>query len=109
MAKARVAHAIDFEGSSIRLFPGLSWLTLQKRRHLKPLLLLLQKEEISYRWGFPFALLAFRNGLTAVLHAYEELPSFCTSLNIAAPDIAEWKLEDPCPGMAASWRKETSQ
>lgn len=52
MVKARHQRTTDFEGSFLQLYPDLSWLTLQKRCHLKPLLSLLRDRDIPYRWGF---------------------------------------------------------
>lgn len=76
MSKAKAQCTIDYAGSPLQLYPDLLWVTLQKRRHVKPLLLLLTDNGISYRWGFPFALLASKNGCTAVLHTFDDLPSF---------------------------------
>lgn len=63
MAKARAQHIIEYEGSTIQLYPDLPWLTLQKRRYLKPLLQLLKDDNFSYRWGFPFALFSLHKWL----------------------------------------------
>lgn len=50
-----------------------------------------RKGDISNRcvyWGFPFALLACKNGRTVSLHTYDEQPSFCNALKIPVPEIA---------------------
>lgn len=44
-----------------------------------------------------FALLAFKNDLTAVLHTFEDLPSFCTKLDIPSLDITNRDPENPAP------------
>lgn len=48
MAKARTQQKTVYAGHQIQ-FPDLSWITLQKRRHLKPLLALLREQDIIYR------------------------------------------------------------
>lgn len=105
MAKARTHRYVDFEGSQIQLYPDLSWITLQKRRCLKPLLNVLKENELPYRWGFPFALLVVRNGRTTALRSYEDLPSFCSALNITTPVMADWEIEAPPPAPPAEWHK----
>lgn len=55
MAKAKAQCTIDFAGASIQLYPDLSWPTLQKLRHIRPLLALLKEHGFAYIWGFPFA------------------------------------------------------
>lgn len=98
MAKARAQCAITYAGASIQLYSELSWIILQKRRHLKPLLL--KDQGISYRWGFQFALLASRNGHTATLCTFQDLPSFCTKLDIPLVDF----LENPSLASPPEWQ-----
>lgn len=109
MAKARTQRHVDFEGSQLQLYPDLSWLTLQKRRCLKPLLTVLKDNDLSYRWGFPFALLVTRNGRSHVLRSYEDLPTFCSSLNIPVPDMADWEIEVPPPAPPDDWQRVTGR
>lgn len=66
MAKARSQCNIIYAGASIQLYPDFSLDTLQK---------------ISYRWGFPFALLATKNIRSATLRTFEGLYTFCTKLD----------------------------
>lgn len=89
MNKARSQREIIYAGSSIQLFPDLSWVTLQKRRHLKPLLQLLKDQGISYRWGFPCALMTFKNGRTTTLHSYEDLSAFCAKLDLSSENVPD--------------------
>lgn len=44
------------QGSAIQIFSDISPYTIQKRRSLKPLLAFFTKNNIKYRWAFPFAL-----------------------------------------------------
>lgn len=105
MAKARTLRHVDFEGSQIQLYPDLSWLTLQKRRCLKPLLAVLKEHELPYRWGFPFALLVAKNGRTVTLRSYEDLPSFCATLHVPVPDMADWEVGTPPLAPPPEWQK----
>lgn len=87
MAKTKAQRYIC-RGIYIHIYPDLSWTTLQKRRPLKPPLLILKDQGIPYRWGFPFALSATKNGCTATLCAFEDLASFSLLLRGEA-----WKEE----------------
>lgn len=42
------------EASELKCFPDLSSITLQKKKGLKLLTVVLQQEKIPYRWGYPF-------------------------------------------------------
>lgn len=73
MRNARVIKLILVDGAPVKLFPDLSWITLRKRKLLQPLLNLLQDNNITYRWGFPFSLTATHNGKTATLRVPEDI------------------------------------
>lgn len=90
MSKARSGHDIMYAGATIQLYPDLSWLTLQKRRHLKPNLSLLRERGITYRWGFPFPLSASKNVWSATLCTFEDLATFCSELDIPLLDLTDW-------------------
>lgn len=92
MQAARSKREIKFEESTIQLFPDLAWITLQRRRHLKPLVTLLREHNIAYRWGFPFSLTASREGKSTSLRSYADLSSFCAALGLEAPIMSDWDL-----------------
>lgn len=92
MAAARTRREITFADSSIQLFPDLAWVTLQRRRYLKPLVTLLRSRNIPCRWGFPFSLTATLNGQSAVLRCHADLPAFCSHLEIDHPPLPDWEL-----------------
>lgn len=50
MRKAHSTRKVVFEDTQVQLYPDLSWITLQKRRLLQPLLHALQEEDIIYNW-----------------------------------------------------------
>lgn len=92
MAAARSKKEIVFEGSTIQLFPDLAWITLQRRRHLKPLISLLRSQNVTYRWGFPFSLTAMHDGKSAVLRTHADLPAFCSTLGVDPPHLPDWDM-----------------
>lgn len=55
MAEAREKRSLNFQGHTHQIFADLSPLTITKCRALKPLLQVLQQQQISYQWGFPFS------------------------------------------------------
>lgn len=94
MRKARNMSTVDFDGALIQLFLDLSWITLQQRRSLQPLLTLLRDHDLRYHWGFPFSLTAKKDGWSTTLRYPEDLQSFCRDLNIPVPPTPGW---DPLP------------
>lgn len=56
MRKARNIKELSLHGHKIQIFADLSLYTVQRRRSLKPLLLLLQERDIPYRRSFPLRL-----------------------------------------------------
>lgn len=74
MRKARVTGDLTIEGSKIGLFPDLSRRTLRLRASLRPLLSILQAQNIVYRWGFPFALHVRHQDTTLTFRSPANLP-----------------------------------
>lgn len=67
MQKARESASLDFDGATLSFFPDLAREILEHRRALRPLTEKLHAASINYRWGFPAALIANRDGKTAIL------------------------------------------
>lgn len=103
--KACTIKKVVFENTQIQLYPDLSWITLQKRRLLQPLLISLQENNIVYRWGFPFSLTARRQGKSAVLRFPEDLDNFCDTMEIPVPRLQEWDLVDTPTPPPSVWQK----
>ncbi|KAM4034741.1 LOW QUALITY PROTEIN: uncharacterized protein ACNLHF_021427 [Anomaloglossus baeobatrachus] len=55
MLKARPPKQVIYRGIKIQLFHDLSWIMLQQRKALRPLLSSLKANNIFYRWGFRLA------------------------------------------------------
>lgn len=47
---------LSFQGHQIQIFADLSTYTVKKRRSLKPLLQVLAKKEVTYRWSISLEL-----------------------------------------------------
>ncbi|OCT96503.1 hypothetical protein XELAEV_18008708mg [Xenopus laevis] len=89
--KARNVDGIMFEDSTVHLHQDLAVSTKTQRRLLKPITTTLRDHNISYKWGFPFALVAQKGGKTFALRYPVETPQFCQQLDIPIPDLTEWQ------------------
>ena len=107
MRKARETPSLDFDGATLSFFPDLAKETLDRRRALRPLTEKLREASITYRWGFPAALIATRNGKTAVLRFPEDLEKFCADVDVPPPELPGWQDVIPAlPGSAdPQWQK----
>lgn len=84
---ARGKDTLSFQGCRLQLFADLSPLTVAKRRALKPLLQVLQRNQIIYRWGFPFSLRFTHLETKYVCRSSEDLKSALTEMGIADDTI----------------------
>ena len=105
MRKARPIRNLIFHNNPLQLYPYLSWITLQKRRLLQPLLRTLQDRDIVYRWGFPFSLSATHQGTSATLRYPEDLDAFCRTLDIPVPQLPDWDLVATPPPPPVVWQR----
>lgn len=80
--QARKSDQIIFNDSTITLFHGLSPITLQNTRAMRPLLDELREKGIVYKWRFPFALQATLNGKRLILRMLDKIPDFCADLSL---------------------------
>ncbi|XP_063295380.1 uncharacterized protein LOC134582656 [Pelobates fuscus] len=71
-----------FEGSSLTTFPDLTRNTIAWRRSLRPLLQLLQSQNIPYRWGTPRQLMFTHLNTAYKARSYAELDAFMGKLGI---------------------------
>lgn len=81
---------IDFDGTTLNIFPDLSKETLERRRALKPLLDQLRGIGATYRWGFPACLIATKDGRSSTLRFPEDLPAFSREIGIPLVDLTGW-------------------
>ncbi|OCT56565.1 hypothetical protein XELAEV_18004687mg [Xenopus laevis] len=89
--KARDADGIHFEENTIHLYQDLAASTITQRRLLKPITSSLRERGISYKWGFPFALLAHKGGKIFALRYPVDAPLFCQQLDIPIADVLKWR------------------
>lgn len=99
MRKVREAATLEFDGVTLSFFPDLARETLERRRTLKPLTEKLCEASINYSWEFPAALIANRDGKTAILSFPEDLDMFCMDLNIEPQELPGW--QDNVPALAS--------
>ncbi|OCT91750.1 hypothetical protein XELAEV_18014815mg [Xenopus laevis] len=92
LQKARTIDGIHFEDNVINLYQDLSASTIMQRRLLKPLTLVLREQSISFKWGFPFALMAHKGGKTfALRYPSEDILQFCQQLDIRPIELQDWR------------------
>ncbi|CAH2301246.1 Hypothetical predicted protein [Pelobates cultripes] len=105
MMKAWTERSWRFEGQNLELYNDFSHLTLQTRRALRPVTMALQREQISYRWMFPFAQSASRGNMEATIRTHEDVPAFTESLGlppIQVPDRITCPLNERNMGRPVS-------
>lgn len=107
LRKAKEAATLEFDGVTLSFFPDLARETLERRRAWKPLTKKLREASINYRWGFPAALIANRNGKMAILCFPEDLNAICMHLNITPPELPGWQDIIPTPSTSSEvqWQK----
>lgn len=92
MAKARCNDRITFNDTEISIFQDLSSITLNKRA-LHPLLEILRRQSIPYKWKFPFALNVTFQGRQLYLRTPNDLQDFCQDPQIPPVDLPDWYQE----------------
>lgn len=70
---------------AVKVFADLSQFTIQARKRLQPVTLILRQHNIPYRWGFPTKLLVTRNGVQHVIYSVEDGAAVLKSLEIPIP------------------------
>ncbi|CAH2224717.1 Hypothetical predicted protein [Pelobates cultripes] len=95
MAKARSRPTWRFQDADVALYQDLSPLTLEARRALRPITTQLQERRITYKWGYPFALLARHQNEWVPLRWPEEAPRFLQRLGLPPTEITNWILSQP--------------
>ncbi|XP_075444714.1 centrosomal protein of 72 kDa [Ascaphus truei] len=93
MEVARTKDLITFEDSQLQLYNDLSKRTVDRRKELRPLTILLRDSGVKYKWGFPFRLMVQRNGKMLSIKHQEDMEHFAKALNLTPP--ASWRNEGP--------------
>lgn len=88
----RQKKEIQHEGEPRLFFQDLSKFTLNRRRALKPLVKQLRRNNLQYRWKFPFQLQVQKEGLIATFSNLEDLPQFLAILNLPEIDLPDWPI-----------------
>lgn len=90
MTAARESDEILFNGTPIQIYADLSKKTLFLRKALRPLLAMLKERHILYRWGFPFQLTAYKDGVTASFTCLEDLPNLVETFQLPKVQLPDW-------------------
>lgn len=97
MRTVRDMSVIEFEGNEIALFPDLTRPILRHHRMVCPLLENMRRLYVRYRWGFPFCLIATRDGKTTILRKKDDLKLFLNILNLPPMDFPDWRTFNMSP------------
>lgn len=64
---------------------------------VQPLLEAMRAVDVKYHWGFPFLIIAGRNGKTAVPQTKDALQHFLEMLHLPLVDFPDWRLNNTKP------------
>lgn len=118
MKISRQQSRILFQGQEIQIFADISPTTIQKRRALKPLLLILTQREIKYWWAFPFTLKFTLKGKTHSFTTFPEGERVLLSLKLISLDsamdttntqVGSSKRQTPNSPISPSWKSNKSR
>lgn len=84
------AGVIDFDGSSVKILPDLSKVTLQHRAMLQPLLDLACRLGLTYRGGYPLSVTFRKDQRSFTLRAPADLPALFTFMEMEPISIPNW-------------------
>uniref|UniRef100_A0A8C5WK07 Uncharacterized protein n=1 Tax=Leptobrachium leishanense TaxID=445787 RepID=A0A8C5WK07_9ANUR len=91
MSVARTQRQWLLDGHQLEFFQDLTPFTLAARKALRPITLQLRQRQIAYRWGFPFALHARTDGITAAIYRPADVPDFLTRLDLPPTLVINWE------------------
>ncbi|CAH2285560.1 Hypothetical predicted protein [Pelobates cultripes] len=97
MRKARERPTWPYRGAQVALYNDLSPITLEARGALRPVTAALRDRNISYKWGFPFALLARHHNGWISMRWPEDVPRFMEELGLSTPVVPNWILGPTAP------------
>ncbi|XP_075445864.1 uncharacterized protein LOC142489273 isoform X1 [Ascaphus truei] len=94
---AREKGGLKWGDVKIDVYNDLAPSTLLKRMALRHITKVLRDNEIRYKWGFPFCLIATRNGTQAYMRDPEEGVDFLERLGLQPPDSMSSEEHRPPP------------
>lgn len=83
ISATRMRQNIEHQGAQLQLYNDISSITLAKRRALRPITQILRDNKIPYRWGYPFKLIATKDGRQYTLVETSQQERFLIALGIA--------------------------
>lgn len=82
--------AVEFDGATIKILPDLSRATLQRRAMLRPILDLARRQDCTYRWGFPLAVIFRKSASSFTLRTPADLPALFVFLGAEPIHVPNW-------------------
>uniref|UniRef100_A0A8C5QZU8 Uncharacterized protein n=1 Tax=Leptobrachium leishanense TaxID=445787 RepID=A0A8C5QZU8_9ANUR len=93
MAKARLSRTWAFGERSLEFYQDLAPFTLAARRCLQPVTQALRQADTPYRWGFPFALAALKDGVRYTISHPADVPTFMAAMELPVLHVKDWESE----------------
>lgn len=90
MKAAWLKGPVDFDGAHISIYPDVSRATLMRRAMLKPLLEVLCRVNLPYRWGFPIQLTIREGSEAFTLRRHAELLDLFDFLEMEPIPLQDW-------------------
>lgn len=81
---------MEVRGAQVIILQDLASKTLYMRKLLKPLLEIARSKNISYRWGYPFALTLRKENRSFTLRTPAQLPGVFKFLDCSPVEIPDW-------------------
>ncbi|OCT84266.1 hypothetical protein XELAEV_18022419mg [Xenopus laevis] len=85
-----VKEKLHLEDAAIEIYQDLAYTTVLQRRMLRNVVNHLNELNLPYKWGFPFALLAHKDGKTYILKEPADLVPFSRNVGLPPIDIQDW-------------------
>lgn len=110
LRKAWEHGTVEFDGATIKVLPDLSRATLQRRAMLRPVLDLARRQDCTYRWGYPLAVIFRKTSASFTLRTLADLPALFAFLGVEPIQVPNWLTILPCTsGRSGSSAHQTYQ
>ncbi|MEE6511388.1 hypothetical protein FKM82_017871 [Ascaphus truei] len=81
----RERDCIQFREETLQVYNDLSKMTINRRKELLPLTLVMRDNGIKYKWGFPFKLIINNKGKYFTIRYPEDMDQLARALGLALP------------------------
>ncbi|OCT88515.1 hypothetical protein XELAEV_18017143mg [Xenopus laevis] len=90
LRRARELKELHLEDTAFEIYQDLAYTTVLQCCMLRNVVNHLKELNVPYKWGFPFALLAHKDGKTFILKEPADLVPFSRNLGLPPIDIQDW-------------------